>query len=328
MWPSIGLAANHQLRIAVARIAAPMVRKTVTAVPAALFRRTSIHGALFVRRRFSVTRVLPNAAAKATAKKKKPVAKKPAAKNKKKVVAKKTSRTKAELEKQRNLMAKESLKELKTIALLGEEPTKLPANSWNVYVAKSMKGTSGGLMAAIPDLVTKFKALSHDQRAALANEARENHATNKAAFRSWVHTKSLAEIYQANMARRALKRVGVKIPAAKLSRIKDDRFPKQPSSAFSFFLRARFESGDMAGVHVRDAAQPLVQEWNSLSESDRQPYLAMSQARTAAHEAESSVIFGPEGRAAHYEKIRTLCRRSMRSVPLILGEATEDTTDA
>jgi hypothetical protein len=170
MWPAIGLAANHQLRIAGARIAAPIVRKTVTAVPAVFFRHTSIHGAVVVRRGFSVTRVLPNAAAKAaatktTAKKKKLAAKKPAAKKKKKIVAKKPV-TKAELDKQRNLRAKESLKELKAIALLGEGPATLPANAWMVWVARNLTGKTGGnATAAIPQLATQFKALDPEQRA-------------------------------------------------------------------------------------------------------------------------------------------------------------------
>jgi hypothetical protein len=117
------------------------------------------------------------------------------------------------------------------------------------------------------------------------NEARENLAANKAAYRAWVHTRTPLEIYQANVARRALGHMGLKVSQSKLAQIKDDRFPKAPSSPFNFFIKMRYESGDMTGTPVKEAARPLRSEWNSLSESDRQVclYLASIEAASVAN---------------------------------------------
>lgn len=163
MWSAIGLATQHRLRVAGARLAVPLTRQTAI-TPVVFFRRTNISGAVIVKRGFSVSRTrLVTAAAEGTSRKKttavakkpsakkpvtkkKPVAKKPAAQRK--VVAKKKKPVKVLTDKQQQALQERKLKlkirELKRIALVGEEPKKLPHSVWSLVLKTTISSVVGG----------------------------------------------------------------------------------------------------------------------------------------------------------------------------------------
>jgi hypothetical protein len=172
MWSAIGLATHQQLRLAGARIAAPLARKTAAAAaPVAHFRRINIHGAAVVRRAFSVTgaRPTPATAAKKTAAKKKPAAKKPAPK-KKKVVKKKAAPKKKPAPTDEQKLALK-IRELKQIALLEGQPDLLPTGAWRVFASYRLAGQKrtsqkGDDMRAAAE---EYRALSAAERAVSAS---------------------------------------------------------------------------------------------------------------------------------------------------------------
>lgn len=179
MLSAIGPATHLQLRVAGARLAAPIARKAVA--PVASVRRTTFHGTVVVRRGFVVTRICPAAAAaegsaqstkksatkkpsaKKSAPKKKPSAqkKKPAAK-KKKPVAKKKPVKKVLSETAKKALVRGALSDLRRLALYGEEPKAAPRDAWTVFLSQHLKSFSG---SSVSELAQQFRNMSGPERA-------------------------------------------------------------------------------------------------------------------------------------------------------------------
>jgi hypothetical protein len=98
--------------------------------------------------------------------------------------------------------------------------------------------------------------------------AEENQRANAAAYKAWVETHPIEQIHNANKARNLLKNK-YNIPKGYVKLIKDERQPKRPVSAYSLFTKARWSSGDFS-TGVKDSSKAIGQEWNNLSESDKQ----------------------------------------------------------
>jgi len=124
-----------------------------------------------------------------------------------------------------------------------------------------------------------------------------------------VESKSPHEILVANTARKALKRLDVNKNSVRP--IKDDRIPKKPGQAFSFFMKSQWESGAYDGVLPSDAMKRCFTEFAALSESDKkvctppekifarvsntfQIFTDRSEAALAQYEEEMSILFGPD----------------------------------
>lgn len=94
-------------------------------------------------------------------------------------------------------------------------------------------------------------------------------AKNKATYKAWVESHDPQAIYDANLARRLLKKK-YDIPKATLKLIRDERLPKRPVTAFALFSKARWASGEYANSgSVTAVASKLGEEWKSLTPAER-----------------------------------------------------------
>jgi hypothetical protein len=87
----------------------------------------------------------------------------------------------------------------------------------------------------------------------------------------WVHTFTPEEIRVANRARATLRRVlkdKQKATPAHTEKIPDDRHVKK-RTAFSDFVKARYDTGDFKGIKASDAAPLIAAEWKALSATEK-----------------------------------------------------------
>lgn len=94
---------------------------------------------------------------------------------------------------------------------------------------------------------------------------------NDVAYKAWVETHTPQAIYDANLARKQLKRK-YDFPKASLKLIRDERVPKQPPNAFALFVKARWASGEYSTKNdpITAITSKITNEWKGLSEAERQ----------------------------------------------------------
>ncbi|MCJ1287124.1 hypothetical protein MMC26_006472 [Xylographa opegraphella] len=115
----------------------------------------------------------------------------------------------------------------------------------------------------------KFKNLIPEELEHYNHIAHLNKAASRDAYEAWIQSLTPEKIRKANIARNALTRLGVK---GFSRRLKDERQVKRPVPAHVFFLKERFNSGDMHGMALPDAARLIMKEWRELGDSDKQKY--------------------------------------------------------
>ncbi|KAK8114216.1 hypothetical protein PG999_006285 [Apiospora kogelbergensis] len=179
-------------------------------------------------------------AKKATGTSKSPKAKKTSPPPKKKKVLTDKQKAAKELSKARKEKA-----ELKQKALF-TEPKNLPRTAWTVYMTREAAGGGfeGDMVAKMPTIANAFKALSSSE----------------------------LEIADAQHARNLLRRKFGYPKANASHKIRDERQPKNPRSAYIYYFRARFGSGGFANVKVTEALKSIAQEWKTLPAVERQPF--------------------------------------------------------
>jgi hypothetical protein len=74
-------------------------------------------------------------------------------------------------------------------------------------------------------------------------------------------------VKQANHARERLVKLGAR---KRLATLKDERTPKRPRTAYTYFFKERHDSGDFAGVKIVDSGRLIAQEWKALGGSQKQ----------------------------------------------------------
>ncbi|MCJ1475604.1 hypothetical protein MMC13_004267 [Lambiella insularis] len=175
--------------------------------------------------------------------------------------------------------AKEKRKHVKELRILALSPPKLrPATAYTIInqeLAKeqhalSSKESSQKYRHLIPEELEHYNHIAH-----------QNKGANQQAYHAWIQSLTPDEIRKANNARNQLTRLGVKGYSRNL---KDERQVKRPVQAHSFFLKDRFNSGDMHGMALPDATRLITREWRELDQADKQKYYdsqAQSQARYA-----------------------------------------------
>ncbi|KAI8151137.1 High mobility group-T protein [Colletotrichum sp. SAR 10_70] len=245
-----------------------------------------------------------------TAAKKKPVAKKPAAKKPaaktKKVAAKKPAKTKTGQGRGRPRRAptpEEKLKvlkkELKQVALLASEPSNKVTSAWMVYQTERLRAETIA-REAFGDRITAFaedfKNLSTHELQRLQETAEANKLKNNAAYKAWVESHTPLEINNANNARKRLRALSPKEDGkrqVKPRSIIDERLPNRPTSAFLFFVKARWAQGDLPSA-IGLATKAIGEEWNNLTEAEKAPYLALAKSDMERYERDVSNVLGRE----------------------------------
>lgn len=221
------------------------------------------------------------AAPKKKATKKKAAAKKPAKKRVKKVLT--------EEEKERV-----KIRKLREIALLKEEPTRLPTGAWMVYVSRRAKEASKDddkfkLTDLVPLVAQDFKSLPEEtlevrlgcvnkerekereppadtRKQSLNAQAEENKVANQVTRRNWVDSYSADRIHKANLARRLLKK---KYSVSSLQ-IPDPRFPKRSLTVYVSYAKSRIASADLANLSAKEKIRTIAGEWKKLGPEERQ----------------------------------------------------------
>ncbi|KKY32928.1 putative hmg box protein [Diaporthe ampelina] len=269
------VAPSYKLRVAVRGFATATASKTTG--------RTAAKSA-------TKTKAAPKPQAKATATKAKKTAKAPA--KKKKAAAKPKPKPKKPVARKTKEMSPEKKqvvlrRALKKAALLGQEPKSLPATKWVVFMSAALKGKpSSGLndtRQRIPAIAAEFKSLSPAELEPLEETAAQNKAINAGNFKTWVESHSIAEIQEANIARRRLKRDFNIIPYP--IKLVDQRLPKRPASnAYAYFVKAKSSASPHAGGS--GLTKELSQDWHALSAAEKRPYQDLAAAEFAKFQKE------------------------------------------
>jgi len=85
---------------------------------------------------------------------------------------------------------------------------------------------------------------------------------NQVAYKAWLDSIPPEKIRQANLARDAMKRMGLR---GTRNHLPDPRKVKRLTIASTHFLKERHASGDFKGVPVQEATPLILKEWRDLS---------------------------------------------------------------
>ncbi|KAJ5160432.1 uncharacterized protein N7482_007436 [Penicillium canariense] len=222
--------------------------------------------------------------------------KKPAQKSANKTKAKKkTKRPLTEKQKEAKEKKKRSdhIKQLKETAL--ELPKKLPQSARSIatqYKINELKqqSPSQAQKDIFKDAVEQVQSQRLAEAERFVNQAEENRAANEASYEAWLKQYTPLQIKEANTARKALRRLG----QTKFRTIQDDRLVKRPMTTFFYFLSERHGSGDFKHMAVKDVALRTADEWKSMTDSEKQPYVEKQLRDHERYVREYREVYGEE----------------------------------
>ncbi|KAI0535733.1 hypothetical protein GGR58DRAFT_425206 [Xylaria digitata] len=232
------------------------------------------------------TTATAKAKAKAKAPAKTKTKTKPKAKAKPKPKPKKTKKPISE--KRQALIERRTLRKTALFA----EPKLLAGQPWQLFIVEQTQGKgSGNAAQRMATLAPQYKALPSSEIQRLESAAAQNKVANAATYKAWVESHSAQEIYDANLARRALKRK-YNIPKGLVKLIRDDRLPKRPASAFSLFTKARWASGEYSQTSssLAEVGAKIAQEWKNQTAAERKPYEDLAQSESEHYQKTASAI--------------------------------------
>ncbi|KAI0486230.1 hypothetical protein F4859DRAFT_361691 [Xylaria cf. heliscus] len=235
--------------------------------------------------------------AKAQAKSKSKPKSKPKSKSKAKAKAKakpKSKRPKKISPERKAMLDRRSLRETALLA----EPKLRPEQAYRLYIAESTQGKSGqSVISQMTVLGRDYKALPAAEVERLKSVAGQNKSANAVDYKAWVESHTAQEIFDANRARKSLKRK-YNIPKGAVKLIRDDRLPKKPTTAFALYTKARWGSGEYSGVDVVGVARKIGVEWNALAPAQRKPYEDLANSQLERYEKEmDAVVVRPKSRS-------------------------------
>lgn len=251
---------------------------------------------------------LPKAKAEA-----KPVKKKTKAKTKAKTKVKKpkTKVKKPKAKKPKKVLTAEektkaTIKDLKAKAL--KPPAQLATLVWQVFLkdkVKAMEKVQGEKGAYKKQFATTSKAASAAYKELTPEQLENyNHLTtqnknaNAAAYRQFIESHTPLEIYNANLARRHLTRLGVRS-----SQLKDDRQVTSSRSAYIYFYQSRYKSGDFRGMKSDVAAGLIGREWKGQTDEQKKPFIDMAAQDLARYSQERKTVLNKEMRSPKPKKL-------------------------
>ncbi|TVY46107.1 Non-histone chromosomal protein [Lachnellula subtilissima] len=187
------------------------------------------------------------------------------------------------------------VKSLKERAL--SPPTGGANTAWSIVFQQEVKQNGGGpgpsgVANSAKTAAAKYKALSPQEKESLNQKANENKALTDIAFKKWVETHTPEQIRDANNARSMLKRKLGKHHA--YPPITDPRLPKRAASAYLFFVKDRFTSGDFKGISIVEATRLIAAEWKALAAGERKPFEARSEADKQRYYQEFKTVYHQE----------------------------------
>ncbi|ORY66369.1 uncharacterized protein BCR38DRAFT_430033 [Pseudomassariella vexata] len=240
--------------------------------------------------------------AKKTAKKpaKKPAKKAAVAKKKapKTPVKKKPAATQTPSKTALLMQARREKMKLKEEALYREEPPAPFRSPYLEFVKEQTAGNSGTheyFMEKVAGLNQVFKSLPASELQRFNEMADATKLKRSADYKAWLESIPASQIEAANNARRRLKKV-YNFPKV-LKLIKDERQPKKPISAYLYFVKGRWASGDSDLTSTgretpafQESSKALSTEWSNMSDAEKQPYVELSQADMNRYEKEVNTV--------------------------------------
>ncbi|KAI0164797.1 hypothetical protein GGR57DRAFT_212422 [Xylariaceae sp. FL1272] len=254
------------------------------------------------------TAAKPKSAKPASTKKKAPAKSATPKKKAKKVVAKaskpkrKARAVSPEKKAENKLVA--DRKALKTLALLDEPKRQAPSRWIQFYTeklnvrlkemdSKPSIQTTAGLMREISE---EFKTISASEKQRLDDVVEHNKLTTAAVHKAWVEAHAPQDICLANNARKLLKKNHNFPLKNALKPIPDGRLPTRPSTAMTWYNKARWASGELPSTNVAAVSQRIASEWRNLTPAEKQPYEDLAKASMERYHKEKMHTFGPDGR--------------------------------
>ncbi|KAL6717837.1 hypothetical protein ACLMJK_003922 [Lecanora helva] len=245
----------------------------------------------------SKTKAAKKPAAKKTSPKAKPKAKstaKPRSKPKRKAAKK----TKAKPKPKRKVLTEaeknaRTIRDLKATAL--KPPTGVPGSAWQVLLTEKQRDKQSperGFNERVKSASAEFKGLSPERLEHYNHIANQNKAANQKAYRQWIESHTPAVIHLANVARKNLRRRGLK----GYYLLQDDRLVKRNNSSFSIFFQQRYSTGDFKGLKASEAAKLASREWKALSASEKKPYEDSAQQDLARYTQEAKTVYNKDVR--------------------------------
>ncbi|KAI1281033.1 hypothetical protein F5Y07DRAFT_316809 [Xylaria sp. FL0933] len=168
-------------------------------------------------------------------------------------------------------------------AALFEEPKTQATTPWPLFIAEQTQGRKGIVTDKIAELSREYKALPSSELQRLKSKAEQAKASNEVNYKAWLESHSPQEIYEANLARKNLKRK-YNIPKGPVKILLDHRLPKRPSTAYALFTKARWASGDYSGENgLASKALAIAQEWKKLTPAERKPFEDQAASETESY---------------------------------------------
>lgn len=103
-----------------------------------------------------------------------------------------------------------------------------------------------------------------------------NKEKNEKAYKQWVSQYTPTQIFQANAARRQLKKIYLekhpelkKTSKSDVAPIQDERQVKQVVTAYFHFVVDRHQSGDFDNMSVQERSPLIAREWKQLSAQEK-----------------------------------------------------------
>jgi uncharacterized low-complexity protein len=167
------------------------------------------------------------------------------------------------------------IKQLKEWALFKSQPSEQGRNAYNIFCKKTTTyyGEAGGashqekLVAASKSKAEDWRNLPASEREEYEVLAAENRRANERAKGKWIESQPPELILMAQYARRRL----AKEEKGHMEPLHDERIPKRPGTALSYFVKSRFQKTD--GKTTTDTFKALIDEWMAMSDAEKQPFI-------------------------------------------------------
>ncbi|KAE8135461.1 hypothetical protein BDV38DRAFT_139495 [Aspergillus pseudotamarii] len=186
---------------------------------------------------------------------------------------------------------RDQIKALKATAL--EAPKKLPERVSNLIIIEKLqetKKTHKTPQEAFKAASELTKTISEEERERLTAVAESNRNSNESTYNQWIKSHTPLQIKEANLARNKLTRLTSK----RYSLLRDERLVKRPSSSYVFFYLERTGQGDFKHMAVKDISARVAEEWNGLTDTEKEKYHKLQLADTERYLREYQEVYGEE----------------------------------
>ncbi|KAL9098776.1 MAG: hypothetical protein Q9163_005625 [Psora crenata] len=197
--------------------------------------------------------------------------------------------------------AADKVKRLRLTALT--PPAGTPSTAWLAFTSEATKATKvspvgrNNLGNIMKEAAARFNTLEPEQLEHYNHLANQNKAANEKAYRQFIESHTALEIYKANLARAALRRLsrakaGARHRSSKWGPLRDERQVKNPKTSYILWCEERHKSGDLNGMTTATRGSLLGREWKSLTAAEKKPYEDAAAADRERYRQERKTVLG------------------------------------